>query len=201
MRELMLGVFLDTEASGLDARKHKILEVAFKIVDLKSGKLFDTYETIISTSLEEFNQSDKDSLNVNGLTWEMVQKGTPPKIVAEKILDIFKRNNIVRGEAVFICQNPSFDRVFFTQLVGTDEQESRKWPYHWLDLASMYWSYAIKNAEEKRAPLPWETGFTKDKIAKHFNIGSEDTPHRAMNGVEHLLKCYEAVVGFPEKRS
>lgn len=197
----MLGVFLDTEASGLDAKKHKILEVAFKIVDLSTGEIQDNYESIVSTSQEEFGKSDKASLHVNGLTWEVVRQGTPPNLVSDRILKIFKKNNIVRGEAVFICQNPSFDRVFFTQLVDVDSQESMKWPYHWLDLASMYWSFAMKNAEDKKSPMPWDTGFTKDKIAKHFNIGSEDTPHRAMNGVEHLLKCYEAVVGFPEKSS
>ncbi|PCI95914.1 DNA polymerase III subunit epsilon [Candidatus Aerophobetes bacterium] len=197
----MLGIFLDTEASGLDAKKHKILEVAFKIVDLSAGEVQDNYESIVSTSQEEFTNSDKASLHVNGLTWEVIRQGTPPNLVSDRILEIFKKHNIVRGEAVFICQNPSFDRIFFTQLVDIDSQESMKWPYHWLDLASMYWSFAMKNAEEKNSPMPWDTGFTKDKIAKHFNIGSEDTPHRAMNGVEHLLKCYEAVVGFPEKSS
>ena len=201
MRDFMLGIFLDTEASGLDAKKHKILEVAFKIVDLSTGEVQDNYESIVSTSQEEFTNSDKASLHVNGLTWEVIRQGTPPNLVSDRILEIFKKHNIVRGEAVFICQNPSFDRIFFTQLVDIDSQESMKWPYHWLDLASMYWSFAMKNAEEKNSPMPWDTGFTKDKIAKHFNIGSEDTPHRAMNGVEHLLKCYEAVVGFPEKSS
>lgn len=201
MRDFMLGIFLDTEASGLDAKKHKILEVAFKIVDLKTGIVQDGYESIISTTEEEFNKSDKTSLNINGLTWEIVKRGTPPNLVSNKILEIFKKNNIVRGEAVFICQNPSFDRIFLTQLIDIDSQETLNWPYHWLDLASMYWSFAIKNATQNKTALPWDTGFTKDKIATHFNIGAEEKPHRAMNGVEHLLKCYEAVVGFPEKHS
>ncbi|PCI92411.1 hypothetical protein COB11_07425, partial [Candidatus Aerophobetes bacterium] len=46
MRDFMLGIFLDTEASGLDAKKHKILEVAFKIVDLSTGEVQDNYESL-----------------------------------------------------------------------------------------------------------------------------------------------------------
>lgn len=197
---MMLGVFLDTEASGLNANKHKILEIAFQIVDLKTGKVLDHFESIISTSYEEFTKSDKTSLSVNGLSWDVIQKGIPPKEVSQKIQQIFKDNKIVRGEAVFICQNPSFDRVFFSQLIDPDAQETLKWPYHWLDLASMYWSCAMKAAGQKKSPFPWDTGFTKDKIAQHFAIPSEGKPHRAMNGVDHLLKCYEAVVGFPDKK-
>ena len=43
------------------------------------------------------------------------------------------------------------------------------------------------------------SGLSKDKIAGAFALASEEKPHRARNGVNHLLLCYEAVVGFPEK--
>ncbi len=35
---------------------------------------------------------------------------------------------------------------------------------------------------------------SKDQIAEYFGISAEEKPHRAMNGVEHLIKCYRAVV-------
>ncbi len=199
MRLDMLGIFLDTEANGLDAKKHKIIEIAFKIVDLSSGQIHDEFENIITMSEDEWSDSDSSSLHVNGFTWNDVAQGISLDKVSDKIQSIFKKNNIVRGEAVFICQNPSFDRIFFSQLINIDAQEKLNLPYHWLDLASMFWSSAMEKSKDNKNLLPWKTGYTKDKIAKHYEIGSEEMPHRAMNGVDHLLKCYEAVVGFPEK--
>jgi len=118
-------------------------------------------------------------------------------MVAEGIKASFSRNGIKRGNAVFICQNPSFDRIFFSQLIDADVQEKLLWPYHWLDLASMYWADCITKAKSGQSLLPWETGFSKDKIARALRLPPEEKPHRAMNGVDHLLLCYEAVVGFP----
>ncbi|EKE08172.1 MAG: hypothetical protein ACD_17C00306G0003 [uncultured bacterium] len=73
------------------------------------------------------------------------------------------------------------------------------WPYHWLDLASMYWAIAMKKATQNQGPLPWVTGVSKDQIAAQYRLPEEKKPHRAMNGVEHLLLCYEAIVGFPNR--
>ncbi len=193
----MLGIFLDTEANGLNFQKHRIIEIAFQIIDVFTGELKDCFHSVVSVSHEEWNRSDLESLQVNGFKWEEVSQGVPPSVVGETIRSIFRKNGIKRGEAVFICQNPSFDRVFFSQLVDPDTQEKLLWPYHWLDLASMYWAEAIKNGKEGIAKYPWETGYSKDKIALAYNLPKEAHPHRAMNGVNHLLLCYKAVVGLP----
>jgi len=194
----MLGIFLDTETNGLNAQKHKILEIAYKIVDVNTGKIKNEFEAMIYQPKEEWDKSDPESLEVNGFKWEEVSLGKQIRIVAEEIVGSFERNGIRRGQAVFVCQNPSFDRVFFSQLVDPDLQETLQWPYHWLDLASMYWAKSIAHAKQKQALFPWETGFSKDKIALTFKLPCEKQPHRAMNGVNHLLLCYEAVVGFPD---
>lgn len=193
----MLGVFLDTETNGLNAQVHKILEIAYKIVDLANGDVKDEFHTIVAQPLEVWEKSDPKSLKVNGFSWEEIAKGKAPAHVAQAIIDSFVHWNIRRKKAVFICQNPSFDRVFFSQLIDADTQELLNWPYHWLDLASMYWSLSISRARQSQGPLPWETGFSKDLIASHYNLPREASPHRAMNGVSHLLLCYQAVVGFP----
>ncbi len=191
----MLGIFLDSETNGLNINKHRILEIAIKLVDLKTGELKDQYQSIVFQPQAVWEKSDLDSLQVNGFTPETVQDGLLEKVVADEIKHLFKRHNIERGEAVFICQNPSFDRAFFSQLIDADEQEKLNWPYHWLDLASMYWASAIKDS---KASMPWDTGVSKNKIAKVYQLDEEKTPHRAMNGVDHLILCYEAVVGFPD---
>jgi DNA polymerase-3 subunit epsilon/oligoribonuclease len=190
----LLGVFLDTETNGLNPFKHKILEIAFKILDIETGFCAAKYEAMIALSQAEWGLSDPDSLKVNGFSWDMAKNGRSLSQVAEEIGDLFVRHRIVRGEAVFICQNPSFDRAFFHQFFATEEQEELRFPYHWLDLASMFWAVSIVEGQ-----MPWLKGYSKDKIAAAYHLPPEAQPHRAMNGVDHLLVCYEAVVGFPKK--
>jgi len=189
----VIGVFLDTETNGLNSQIHKIVEIALKLVDLANGELKKEYQAVIAQPIEAWEKSDPESLRINGFTWEEVSKGKSPSHVAQDIIDCFAHWGVQRK----ICQNPSFDRVFFSSLIDPNVQEGLNWPYHWLDLASMYWAIRIKN----KGPLPWETGFSKDLIASHYKLPSETKPHRAMNGVSHLLLCYEAVVGFPSHRT
>lgn len=193
----MLGIFLDTEANGLNPYKHKIIEIAFQILDMFDGQLKDTFHSVISVSPEDWQRSDPESLQVNGFIWEEVSQGSSAETVGQKIQECFTKNRIKRGEAVFICQNPSFDRIYFSQLIDPDVQEKLLWPYHWLDLASMFWSEAIKKSALGIGKYPWETGYSKDKIALSYQLPPEEQPHRAMNGAKHLLLCYKTVVGFP----
>lgn len=193
----MLGVFLDSETNGLNAQIHKLVEIAFKIVDLSSGEIKDKYQTIVNQEFTTWEKSDRESLKINGFTWEEVSKGKTLIQTRQEIIDCFQKWGILRKKAVFICQNPSFDRVFFSQIIDPDTQELLKWPYHWLDLASMHWALSMDKAKQKKGPFPWEIGFSKDLIASYYKLPPEEKPHRAMNGVSHLLQCYQAVVGFP----
>lgn len=192
----MLGIFLDTETNGLNAFRHRPLEIAFKIIDIRNGELKEAYETVIYLSEDEWKRSDPTSLRVNGFTYEEILKGKKGNLVATEITNILQKNKIQRGSAVFICQNPSFDRIFFSHLVDPDIQEDLKWPYYWLDLASMYWAEGMRRGKENPAHLPWVTGFSKDRIASVYHLPNEQNPHRAMNGVNHLIQCYEKVIGF-----
>jgi DNA polymerase-3 subunit epsilon/oligoribonuclease len=192
----MLGVFLDTETNGLNAFKHRVLEIAFRIVDMQTGEVKESYDSIVEQPEEVWKKSDPSSLKVNGFTYQKLLKGKKADVVATEITNILQRNKIQRGSAVFICQNPSFDRAFFSQLVDPDIQESLKWPYHWLDLASMYWAESMRRGKENPKLFPWVTGVSKDRIASAYHLPAEEIPHQAMNGVDHLLLCYEKVIGF-----
>jgi len=191
----MLGIFLDTETNGLNSTRHRILEIAYQIVDLKSGQTLQTFNSLIDQSDAVWEGSDPTSLRVNGMTRELLREGLSEAEVAKAIREGFQEVGIDRSNAVFICQNPSFDRAFFGQLIDPDTQEKLHWPYHWLDLASMFWAKTLLQDEK----YPWELGFTKDKIARAYGLPSEEAPHRASRGVEHLIACYKAVIGFPAK--
>ena len=190
----MLGIFLDTETNGLNAFKHKVVEIAFKIVDILSGEVLISYQSILKLTQDAWDLSDPASLHINGFTYEELSQGKMPIVVAQEIQSIFKKNNIQRGSSVFICQNPSFDRSFFSQLIAPELQEELNWPYHWLDLASMYWVVALQRGKRDPSLWPWVTGISKNKIATVYHLSEEKMPHRAMNGVDHLILCYQAVV-------
>jgi len=188
----MYLIFLDTETSGLNPEKHRILEIAYKIIDSITGRTVNSYSSVIAQPAEVWAQSDPTSLEITGFYWEDLLKGKTEKIVACEIANDLNCLDLANQEAVFICQNPSFDRSFFIQLINADLQEYYGWPYHWLDLASMYWTiYLLKNHGDTK--IFKEHDLSKDAIAKSYGIPTEQLPHRAMNGVNHLIACYTAI--------
>jgi oligoribonuclease len=192
----MLAIFLDVETSGLDSFHHKVLEIAFKVVDVHSGKEKCTYESIVKQPQDVWDTRDPISIEVNGFTWEKVLQGKEEATVRQEIIDLFIGLDIQRGKAVYICQNPAFDRGFFAQIVDVYTQEQLHWPYHWLDFASMYWALRVKKVNEEKSRLPQEMNLSKNSIAQEFNLPIESYPHSAINGVNHLILCYSTVVGF-----
>ena len=197
----MLGIFLDQETTGLDSYKHKLLEIALRVVNLSTGHILASYQSIILQPEAVWKQSDSSALQVNGFLWDDLQGGKSEKVVSGEIIELFKSLGIIRGKAVFVCQNPSFDRAFFSHLIDSSTQEKMLWPYHWLDLASMYWALEIQKTISFEMSLPDEIWLSKDHIAHSLDLPKEEKPHRAMQGVDHLLLCYEHVVGFPSKQT
>lgn len=68
-------------------------------------------------------------------------------------------------------------------------------PYHWLDLASMYWMVIHEEGSIKDA----EISVSKDSIARRLNLPVEEKPHRAINGVQHLIECYRALIQYKNR--
>ena len=190
----IIGIFLDSETNGLDFLTHQLLEIAYIIVDLETGKQLTCYESVIKISKEQFDSSLPESLQINHFTESEIEQGKPLQQVAQEIIAEFEAFKVRRGSALFICQNPSFDRSFFSSLIAPSIQESHQWPYHWLDLASMYFAVKLKT---KGVVALRKGGLSKDMIAGDLLLGPEKKPHRAMNGAKHLLACYETLLGYP----
>jgi oligoribonuclease len=183
-------IFLDTETTGLNPEKHRILEIAYRVIDSLRGKVVISYSSIVAQPPEIWAAANPASLQINGFIWEDLLHGKSEKVVASEIANDFNHLGLGNKEAVFLCQNPSFDRSFFIQLINAEIQENYGWPYHWLDLASMYWAARFLQSPPKNFK---ESDLSKDEIAKHYGIPAEPLPHRAMNGVNHLIACYEAI--------
>ncbi len=191
----MRAVFLDLETTGLDPKSHCVIDIAFKIIDISSGQTLAQYQSIVKQNEKAWSTHDPISLQINGYTWELVQTGKDSALVEQEVIDLFKTHEIVRGKSIFICQNPAFDRIFLSQLIPIAKQEQLLWPYHWLDLASMYWALMVKKYSEHNLPFPEAMSLSKNEIAKYYNLSSEAHPHLAINGVDHLIECYQAVLG------
>ena len=195
----MLGIFLDQETTGLDCNRHCVLEIAFRVIDLANGEEKIRYSQVITHSPEIWEKRDPISITINRFTWEEVQVGKSESEVSKEVKACFKTVGIQRGKSVFICQNPSFDRAFFAKLIDPYTQEKLFWPYHWLDFASMYWALEIEKCKRSGGLIPDELKLSKDTIAQALKLPGEARPHRAMQGVDHLILCYRTAVGFPEE--
>ncbi len=193
----MRGVFLDLETNGLDPWIHVPVEAAMRIVDLETGQRLTAYSSRVRCSPEEWLRSDPESLRVNRLSWQDLEAQPSVHEVGQRLSELFAQYGIRRGEAAFVCQNPSFDRAFFSRFIPVAEQEMQGLPYHWLDLASMFWAKVVE--ARQRGEHPGFSGFSKDRIAQALGLPPEEQPHRALNGVDHLLVCYERVVGWPKQ--
>lgn len=192
----MLAIFLDIESTGLDAYRHSPIDLALKVIDMSNGLEKGRYESIVKQPEVVWDKRDLASMEINGYTWDDLQGGKEPLQVKEEIIGLFKNLGIARGKAVFICQNPAFDRGFFAHLIDIYTQESLNWPYHWLDFASMYWALLAQKIKQENTPFPEMLNLSKNEIARLHQLPPEAFPHKAMNGVDHLIECYKAVVGI-----
>lgn len=191
----MRAIFLDIETTGLDASKHRPIDIGLKIVHVNSGCYTASYQSILKIAPEAWALRDPVSIDINGFTWEQICTGKEVSNVGKEIITLFTEQGIQRGQAVFICQNPAFDRGFFNQIIDVYTQERLNWPYHWLDLASMFWALLVQKSKQENIPFPEQIVISKNEIAKKYNLPPEAEPHRAIKGVEHLIQCYEAVLG------
>jgi DNA polymerase-3 subunit epsilon/oligoribonuclease len=186
------AVFVDIETTGLDFDVHVPIDIAVAVLDLNDTSNLVTYTSCITCDAEDWILADPKALEVNGFTQENTRLSKKDWEVGREIEEFLIRHKITKDEAFFICQNPSFDRPFFLQLISQERMNSLNWPYHWLDLASMFWIKFYGCSY----PAPTKLSLSKDSIARHFNLPPERKPHRALNGVLHLIQCYRHVTSW-----
>jgi len=194
-------VFLDTETTGLDPAKTHVVEIALKVVDAETGTVRGEYENVVALTAAEWARADPGALAVNGFAASEVEaRGVPRAEIGADICGLFTRLNLTGKTAFFLCQNPAFDKAFFPQLCPQNVQDALRFPYCWLGLEAMNWALEARLvAEGERAP--YRVPLSKDGIAASHRLAPEPKPHRAMNGVAHLLAIYRDIVGFLRRPS
>jgi len=186
-------VFVDIETTGLDFDMHAPLDIALVVADIDEFSWWQkvhAYTACIACDAHDWALAEKEALQVNGYTPENhAPLAKHPAEVKAEIIKFLDHHGIQKDHSFFLCQNPAFDKPFFLQIISQDEMKDRGWPYHWLDLASMFWIKFYGSCY----PSPHKLSLSKDNIAKHFGLSWESRPHRAINGAMHLVHCYQKV--------
>ena len=103
-RKKEIEIVLDTETTGLDYTRERIIE--FAAVRLENGKIKDEFQTLINPQ----QHIRKSSMAVHGITQEMVADAPTEEEILPKILEFI-------GDYPIVAHNAIFDYSFLLLLV------------------------------------------------------------------------------------
>lgn len=154
----------DIETTGLDFHVHEIVEIGLLVVDQKTFKIKD--ELNIKVKPRHIKTGASAAIKFcgyNKLDWSNA-------VSLKEAMEIYAKKT---KNAVFLAQNSFFDWSFISEAFKETGVEDYT-DYHRVDLFSIGWSRAKK--------LPGLKDFTLTSMSRHFNLGAEPMPHRALNG-------------------
>lgn len=101
-RKKEIEIVLDTETTGLDYTRERIIE--FAAVRLENGKIKDEFQTLINPQ----QHIRKSSIAIHGITQEMVEDAPTEDEVMPKILEFI-------GDYPIVAHNAIFDHSFLNE--------------------------------------------------------------------------------------
>lgn len=101
-RKKIIEIVLDTETTGLDYTKEKMVE--FAAVRLENGKIKDKFQTLINPQ----QHIRKSSIAIHGITPEMVEDAPTEEEIMPKILEFM-------GDYPMVAHNAIFDYSFINE--------------------------------------------------------------------------------------
>ena len=101
-RKKIIEIVLDTETTGLDYTKEKMVE--FAAVRLENGKIKDKFQTLINPQ----QHIRKSSIAIHGITPEMVEDAPTEEEAMPKILEFM-------GDYPMVAHNAIFDYSFINE--------------------------------------------------------------------------------------
>ena len=97
-RKKIIEIVLDTETTGLDFTKERIIE--FAAVRLENGKIKDEFQTLINPQ----QHIRKSSIAIHGITEDMVKDAPTEAEIMPKIIEFIGDYPIVAHNAIFDYQ-------------------------------------------------------------------------------------------------
>lgn len=124
VRKKVIEIVLDTETTGLDYTKERMVE--FAAVRLENGKIKDEFQTLINPE----QHIRKSSIAIHGITPEMVADAPTEAEAMPKIMEFIQDYPIVAHNAIFDYSflNEASKRVFGKEIENTriDSQQMFK---------------------------------------------------------------------------
>ncbi len=102
VRKKIVEIVLDTETTGLDYTREKMIE--FAAVRLENGKIKDEFQTLINPK----QHIRKSSIAIHGITPDMVEDAPTEEEVMPRILEFL-------GDAPIVAHNAIFDYSFLNE--------------------------------------------------------------------------------------
>lgn len=163
MQQEDIKIVLDVETTGLDYRKEKIIE--FAAVKMVNNVIVEEYETLINPQ-QEIRRS---SMEIHGITEEMVADAPTISEVMPKILEFIKDYPLIGHNVIF---DFNFIKQACKELYGTRITNPR------IDTLVMY-----------KEVFPDEHSHSLESLLKRLNIES-GTRHRAMADTKDLAIAF-----------
>ena len=156
-RKKVIEIVLDTETTGLDFTREKMVE--FAAVRLENGKIKDEFQTLINPE----QHIRKSSIAIHGITAEMVEDAPTESEAMPKILEFIGDYPIVAHNAIFDYSfiNEAAKRVTGEEIKNEriDTQQMFKEIYPELDahgLNALTQKFKVELKDHHRAMYDWE---------------------------------------------
>ena len=162
-RKKIIEIVLDTETTGLDYTKEKMVE--FAAVRLENGKIKDEFQTLINPE----QHIRKSSIAIHGITAEMVADAPTEAEAMPKILEFI-------GDYPIVAHNAIFDYTFINEASIRTTGKEIKNPR--VDSQQMF-----------KEVYPDLDSHGLDALTKKFNVDLTNH-HRAMADTMGLALCY-----------
>lgn len=168
-------IVLDVETTGLDHSREKIIE--FAGLKLVNGEIVEEFETLINPE-QHIRYS---SINIHGITEEMVADAPKTGEVIPKIFDFI-------GDYPIVAHNAIFDFNFLNET--SKALYEKELTNHYFDSQQMF-----------REVCPEEKSHGLDMLLKRFSIEEQGQKHRAMSDAKGLALAYPMLEKLYEERN
>ncbi|MEK7600679.1 MAG: 3'-5' exonuclease [Patescibacteria group bacterium] len=153
----------DVETTGLDVRRHEIIEIGLVVVDQKTFQVIDELDLKVQPA--HIETAEPGALKVNGYVPEQWTAAVP-------LAEAMKQYSAKTRDAIFCAWNITFDWQFIEEAFrSTGVRDSLD--YRRIDIPSIAWEKMRHKQIAK---------FRLSGFAEELGIPPEPEVHRAING-------------------
>lgn len=156
-------LLIDLEATGLDAARHEIIQIAAILLDKKTLKEKEVFSSYVKPS--KWAGRDLESMKVNGIALAQL-KGAPD---LKKVLGSF--NKLFNPKTVILSYYGGLLDMDFLRAAYKKIGLMWEFDYHYLNLWGVFYSFlAAKNRLNNKKKF---AGFSLEDLMKRFKIKSK----------------------------